>query len=346
MPATALHTTGTYQGPIHVEQEYRAPAEPGYRIIRRSGTVTPFDATKITVALTKAFLAVEGPAAAGSRRVHEVVEDLTGQVVSNLTRRVGDGRTFHIEDVQDQVELALMRGEHHKVARAYVLYREDRARERAVSKAAETIPTAPLLNVKAENGDLVPLDEARFAAIVIEACAGLSDAAAEPILAEARRNFYDGITLSTCRGWAPHSRPSATCSSTTSACRRSMTATSCTCARRASSCHRPSSCAWPWAWRSTRSTAKRAPSSSTKCCPLRFHVQHADAVQQRHAALAAVELLPDDGADDLDGIYEAIKENALLSKFAGGLGNDWTPVRALGSHIKGTNGESRAWCRS
>ncbi|HET9653252.1 MAG TPA: ribonucleoside-diphosphate reductase subunit alpha, partial [Usitatibacter sp.] len=46
-------------------------------------------------------------------------------------------------------------------------------------------------------------------------------------------------------------------------------------------------------------------------------------------------------ADDLDGIYEAIKENALLSKFAGGLGNDWTPVRALGSYIKGTNGKSQ-----
>jgi len=45
--------------------------------------------------------------------------------------------------------------------------------------------------------------------------------------------------------------------------------------------------------------------------------------------------------DDLDGIYESIKENALLSKFAGGLGNDWTRVRALGSHIKGTNGESQ-----
>ncbi len=46
-------------------------------------------------------------------------------------------------------------------------------------------------------------------------------------------------------------------------------------------------------------------------------------------------------ADDLDGIYEAIKENALLSKFAGGLGNDWTNVRAMGSHIKGTNGKSQ-----
>jgi ribonucleoside-diphosphate reductase alpha chain len=46
-------------------------------------------------------------------------------------------------------------------------------------------------------------------------------------------------------------------------------------------------------------------------------------------------------ADDLEGIYEALKENALLSKFAGGLGNDWTNVRALGSYIKGTNGKSQ-----
>jgi ribonucleoside-diphosphate reductase alpha chain len=46
-------------------------------------------------------------------------------------------------------------------------------------------------------------------------------------------------------------------------------------------------------------------------------------------------------SDDLEGIYDAIKENALLAKYAGGLGNDWTPVRALRSHIKGTNGESQ-----
>jgi len=45
--------------------------------------------------------------------------------------------------------------------------------------------------------------------------------------------------------------------------------------------------------------------------------------------------------DDLDGIYSAIKDNALLSKFAGGLGNDWTRVRGMGAHIKGTNGRSQ-----
>ena len=98
------------------------------QVIRRNGTVSKFDASKISVAMTKAFLAVEGHTAAASRRVHEVVEHLTAEVVGALLRRMSEGRTFHIEDVQDQVELALMRSEHHKVARAYVLYREERTR--------------------------------------------------------------------------------------------------------------------------------------------------------------------------------------------------------------------------
>ena len=107
------------------------------QVIRRNGTVSKFDASKISVAMTKAFLAVEGHTAAASRRVHEIVEQLTAEVVGALSRRMSEGRTFHIEDVQDQVELALMRSEHHKVARAYVLYREERTRQRAEQEAAK-----------------------------------------------------------------------------------------------------------------------------------------------------------------------------------------------------------------
>ena len=135
MPATStLTSNGIAAIPVSNLITDTAAAEPGYRVIRRNGGVTPFDPTKIAVALTKAFLAVEGSMAAGSRRVHDVVEELTEQVTAALTRRTGEGRTFHIEDVQDQVELALMRGGHHKVARAYVLYREERARERQVER--------------------------------------------------------------------------------------------------------------------------------------------------------------------------------------------------------------------
>ena len=122
-------------------------SEPAYQVIRRDGSVSPFDSSKIAVALTKAFLAVEGSSAAVSRRVHDIVADLTAQIVANLTRRADAGRTFHIEDIQDQVELALMRAEHHKVARAYVLYREERARERAKvqeSKAKNGKSTIPI----------------------------------------------------------------------------------------------------------------------------------------------------------------------------------------------------------
>ena len=92
-----------------------SPTEPTYKVICRNGSVSPFDQSKIAVALTKAFLAVEGNSAAASRRVHDVVADLTAQIVGSLTRRADAGRSFHIEDIQDQAELALMRNKHHKV---------------------------------------------------------------------------------------------------------------------------------------------------------------------------------------------------------------------------------------
>ena len=135
------------------------------QVIRRNGTVSKFDASKISVAMTKAFLAVEGHTAAASRRVHEIVEQLTAEVVGALSRRISEGRTFHIEDVQDQVELALMRSEHHKVARAYVLYRDERTRQRAEQEAAKSAkPSAgPSLHVTLANGAKVPLDTARLA---------------------------------------------------------------------------------------------------------------------------------------------------------------------------------------
>ncbi|SFU22614.1 ATP cone domain-containing protein [Mesorhizobium sp. YR577] len=196
MPATStVQTNGTDRVPSTFTEMGDRQTEPGYRVIRRNGAVTPFDASKITVALTKAFLAVEGSVAAGSRRVHDVVEELASHVVYALTRRADAGRTFHIEEIQDQVELALMRSEHHRIARAYVLYREERARERALAKAATTEIAAPSLKVRADDGSLVPFDKARLARIVEEACEGLDAVSSDLILGETGRNLYDGITL-------------------------------------------------------------------------------------------------------------------------------------------------------
>src|SRR5215210_1378723 len=113
-----------------------------YKIIRRNGTVVGFEPAKISIAMTKAFLAVNGGQGAASARVREQVVMMTESVVRALVRRQPSGGTFHIEDIQDQVELALMRAGEHNVARAYVLYREERARERAKQRQTQQASAA------------------------------------------------------------------------------------------------------------------------------------------------------------------------------------------------------------
>src|SRR5262245_16269049 len=126
-----------------------------YKIIRRNGAVVGFEPSKIQVAMTKAFLAVNGTQGAASARIRDLVSGLTEAVVGALIRRQPQGGTFHIEDVQDQVELALMRSGEHDVARSYVLYREERSKARAQEKAARKAEGG--INV-VEGGQRKPLD--------------------------------------------------------------------------------------------------------------------------------------------------------------------------------------------
>jgi ribonucleoside-diphosphate reductase alpha chain len=399
-----------------------APATPGFRVIRRNGSVTPFDAGKITIAVTKAFLAVEGGRAAASRRVHEVVEELTGQVVAALTRRGDTGRTFHIEEIQDQVELALMRGEHHKVARAYVLYREERARQRAAMKSAPARDAAPALHVKQADGTLAPLDDVRLTAIVEEACAGLSDVSAEPILAEARRNLYDGITpdelalapimaartliekepnyayvsarllLDKLRAESlsfVHARPEqATQAEMAERYAEYFPAYVAAAIKaelldpelgrfdlqRLATALRPERdlqfqflglqtlydryvlqtrgvrFELPQAFfmRVAMGLSSREIDREARAIEFYDLLSSFDFMCSTPTLFNAGTLRPQLSscflttvADDLDGIFKAIKDNALLAKYSGGLGNDWTRVRGLGAHIKGTNGQSQ-----
>ncbi len=431
MPATSTATLTTAQTTageadqlaIRLKDDGRAATEPGYRLIRRNGAVTPFDPTKITVALTKAFLAVEGSTAAGSRRVHDTVAELTEQVTSALTRRVGEGRLFHIEDVQDQVELALMRSEHHKVARAYVLYREERARERAAARAtAVAEQAAPSLNVRAEDGTLAPLDEARLGNIVAEACAGLDAVSAEAILTEARRNLYDGITLDelslapilAARTMVEQEPNYAFVSARllldrlrrealTFVSGRSEQATQGEMAGRYASYFPDfvrtgveAGLIDPELYRFdlARIGAALKPERDLNFqylglqtlydryflhtkgkrfeLPQAFFMRVAMGLSVREIDrearaiefydllssfdfMASTPTLFNSGTtrpqlsscflttigDDLDSIFKGIKDNALLAKYSGGLGNDWTPVRGLGAHIRGTNGESQ-----
>ena len=155
-----------------VTQQTPQAAYTGYQIIRRNGAVVPFEPSKIAVAMMKAFLAVHGTQGAASASVREAVEVLTQQVVRALMRSRPGGGTFHIEDVQDQVELGLMRGEHLEVARAYVLYRERRAQERAKAPAVVAAET-PVLHV-VDAGQRIPLDLAGLQALIDSSCAGLS----------------------------------------------------------------------------------------------------------------------------------------------------------------------------
>src|SRR5438445_3650183 len=179
-----------------------------YKLIRRNGAVVGFEPAKITVAVTKAFLAVNGSQAAASARIRELVASLTEAVVGALMRRQPQGGTFHIEDVKDQVELALMRSGEHDVARAYVLYREERAKLRAQEKAART--NHARVHV-VENGQRRPLDRDALQRLVVAACEGVADALPEPILEATLRDLYHGALAN---GWTqvtalgPHTKRS------------------------------------------------------------------------------------------------------------------------------------------
>src|SRR3569623_346589 len=165
-----------------------------YQIIRRNGSVVPFEPNKIAVAMMKAFLAVHGTQGAASASVRETVDQLTQSVIRALARSRPGGGTFHIEDVQDAVELGLMRSGQHDVARAYVLYREKRAQERAKQKQDEA-PRVPQLHVM-DGGQRVALDIGALESLIESACAGLSaDVRSDPIVAETMRNLYDGVPI-------------------------------------------------------------------------------------------------------------------------------------------------------
>ncbi|WP_424629054.1 ribonucleoside-diphosphate reductase subunit alpha [Bradyrhizobium sp. SYSU BS000235] len=412
------------QAPVIAARAPELPfSAPAFHVIRRNGSVSGFDASKIQIAVTRAFLAVEGQAAAASRRVHEAVEEITAQVVAALTRRVDAQRALHIEDIQDQVELALMRGGHHKVARAYVLYREERAKARRESAGPEVaVPAAPTLNVRGVDGVLRPLDEARLQRVIAEACEGLDGVAVEPVLAEARRNLYDGMTLdelSQAQVMAARTlveqEPNYSYVSARlllDALRREAVSFVEKREQLPSQAEMTSQYAdyfqtyvglgivhelldpelrrfdlarlaaalkperdlqfqflglqtlydryflhvqgtrieLPQAFfmRVAMGLALREIDREARAIEFYDLLSSFDFMASTPTLFNAGTLRPQLSScflttvpDDLDGIFKSIKDNALLAKYSGGLGNDWTRVRGLGAHIKGTNGESQ-----
>jgi ribonucleoside-diphosphate reductase alpha chain len=386
-----------------------------YQIIRRNGAVVAFEPNKIAVALMKAFLAVHGRQGAASASVRETVDRLTETVVKALVRSRPSGGTFPIEDVQDQVELGLMRGGHHEVARAYVLYRERRSQERA-RQAAVAAPQASALTV-IDGGRRVPLDVDRLAAVVGSACADLgAEVSPEPILAETRRNLYDGVPID--EVYKAAILAARTLIEKEPAYTRATARLLLHQIRREILGEEVAQQQMDERYREyfPRFIAQGVRAELLDERLLQFDLDrlgaalkaerdlkfdylglqtlydryflHIDkrriempqaffmrvamglALNEIDREVRAIEFyevlsgfdfmsstptLFNSGtrrsqlsscylttvSDDLEGIYEALKENALLSKFAGGLGNDWTNVRAMGSYIKGTNGESQ-----
>ncbi|HBI22460.1 MAG TPA: ribonucleoside-diphosphate reductase subunit alpha, partial [Legionella sp.] len=157
--------------------------------IKRNGSVARYDEDKIKVAITKAYIAVEGRHAATSNRIHEQIDEITQHLTETFKRRMPSGGTIHIEDIQDQVELALMRKSQHKVAVAYVLYREERRRARDVELKQKTTDDKTM-QITMPDGSLQPLNMDRVNTIVEEACRGLAEVHAAPVIKDAMRNLY------------------------------------------------------------------------------------------------------------------------------------------------------------
>jgi ribonucleoside-diphosphate reductase alpha chain len=397
-----------------------APGE--IKVIKRNGAVVPYNDDKIAVALTKAFLAVEGGTAAASPRIRELVAELTLQVSATFKRRFPSGGTIHIEDIQDQVELVLMRSGEHKVARDYVLYREERARARAADVVQ---PAGNALNVVQEDGSREPLDLDRIRKLVGEACVSLGDVEADRIIDEAMSNMYDGISakdvataLLIAARTLVEEEPNYTYVTARLLLDELRTEAFRFLGVNAEGEHRATQSEvggyYPAALAAfiekgielqlldpVLATFDLAalggaikPERDLKFTYLglqtlydRYFIHSNDvrfelpqvffmrvamglAVQEDDINARAIEFydllssfdymsstptLFNSGTlrpqlsscflttvpDDLEGIYGAIRDNAMLSKWAGGLGNDWTPVRALGSYIKGTNGKSQ-----
>ncbi len=411
----------TLENPNPTRLSATAPGQ--LRVIKRNGTVVPFEDSKITVAITKAFLAVEGGTAAASSRIHETVASLTTQVVATFKRRMPSGGTLHIEDIQDQVELELMRGGEHKIARDYVIYREARRQERDanVQLSPESQAAAKGINIVYPDGSKAPLDIERIGTIVSEACADLEDVSESAIIDEALRNLYDGVSAKEC-------------STALVITARTLIEQEPNYSYAAARLLLDDLRAEGLGFLGVADSATQAEMNTLYPQALKAYIQrgielellapnlaefdldrlgealeadrdlqftylglqtlydryfiHSDEVRfelpqiffMRVAMglstreddpnaraiefyrllssfdyMSSTPTLFNSGTlrpqlsscylttvpDDLFGIYGAIQDNAMLSKFAGGLGNDWTPVRALGAYIKGTNGKSQ-----
>lgn len=390
-----------------------------YKVLRRNGNVVEFDPQKIAVAMTKAFLAVEGTHGNDSSKVRDIVNKLTGQVVETLLRRLPGGGVLHIEHIQDQVELALMRTGEQEVARRYVIYRETRSRERAEKEAmqpqAVQAPVGP--SVTRADGVKVTLKDLRLEETIKEACENLGPAVDYKRIYESTVEcLYEGVTedeviksaIMSARALVEvdptysyvtahlllhQVRLEVLGEAASQAEMKTRYATyfpeyikrgidaglldprlaTFDLAKIGAALDSDRDLKFQYLGLQTLTDRYLLHTDGKRFeLPQAFWMRVAmglaiEEIEREERAIEFYNLLSsfdfvsstptlfNSGThrpqlsscflttvnDDLSSIYEAVKENALLSKFSGGLGNDWTPVRSLGSHISGTNGKSQ-----
>ncbi|PWY56050.1 ribonucleoside-diphosphate reductase subunit alpha [Legionella qingyii] len=390
------------------------------KTIKRNGKVVNYDDTKIKVAITKAFIADEGGTASTSDRIHQQIEDLTRQITQVFKRRLPSGGAVHIEDIQDQVELALMRSGHYKVARAYVLYREEHRKARENELKQQAIDSKVLL-ITMPDGELKPLDTERMNTIVAEACRDLEHVQAEPVIKDAMRNLYNQAkfedvhkALIMAARTLVEKEPNYTYVSARLLLDSLRMEALSKLEIHSDATFDEMSKLYPayfkeyiahgikqgildvkmadfdleklgkallperdmkfsylslqtlydryfihdhgvryelpqaFFMRVAMGLALREQDKNEKAIEFYQLLSSFDYMSSTPTLFNSGTIRPQLSScylttvpDHLDGIYSAIKDNALLSKYAGGLGNDWTPVRAMGSHIKGTNGKSQ-----
>lgn len=387
-----------------------ASTTPGQlRVIKRNGSVVSFDAEKISIAITKAFLAVEGQQASGSSRVRDRVSQLTEMVMGTFQRRLPSGGTVHIEEIQDQVELALMRTGEQKVARSYVIYREQHAAMRQQNHSHH-----PTLQVIDANGERQPLNLGQLQHTMQSVAAGLDGIDVQAVVEETVKNLYDGVAesdVATTLMMAARTRIEQEPNYTYVTARLLLkdllhegltfmnlpldtseadallvylqrgvelelldpSLLTYDVARLAKAIDSNQSNQFTYLGLQTLYDRYFLHSNDVRFeLPQLFFMRVAMGLasqeQDREARaiefyqllssfdyMASTPTLFNAGTlrpqlsscylttvpDDLYGIYNAVRDNAMLSKWAGGLGNDWTPVRALNSYIKGTNGKSQ-----
>ena len=401
------------------EIEITAPGK--LRVIKRNGKVVSFEEDKIKVAITKAFLSVESGNAAASERIHKKVDDITSDVIEVFERRMPSGGTLHIEEIQDQVELQLMRAEELKVAKSYILYRADRTQQRKIETPDFDIPDTPAINITKSDGSIVPLDVERLAGLINDACEGLEHVSMNEVLEEALKNLYDGVSISDMRTSLVMSartkvekEPNYSFVTARILMDQIRNEALSFLGVAEESTYQEMEKYYPEAFKAYIDKGIELdildPELKTydlnmlgnaieysrdnqftylglqtlydryfiHCDDTRYELPQVFfmrvamglAIEEEKREERAIEFyrllssfdymsstptLFNSGTkrpqlsscylttipDNLDGIFSAMKDNALLSKWAGGLGNDWTPVRAMNSYIKGTNGKSQ-----